>query len=153
MGTGTWAHQGQVPPYLHSLRWQPSGPSSLSAAVPACSVEPLFSSAALPLWTVTAWHLLLPGSYHICTAQHLSKEHRVRAQPEESGCQCLCLDHSWDTIAMLLASPNRKGRLGAGTLQLASSPLISACLQIKKNSEQSLQCSSPQGISLQVIVS
>lgn len=93
--TGAWTIRASHPhshhTHLHSLRWRPLGPSSLSGAVLACSAGPLSSSAAPPLWTVTAWHLLPPGSYRICTGQHLNKEYQELAHPEGSDCQGLLL--------------------------------------------------------------
>lgn len=110
--TSAWANRAK-PSHLHSLRWRLSGPSSLSGAVLACSAGPLSSSAAPPLWTVTAWHLLPLGSYHICTGQHLNKEHQELAEPEGSACGSAVLQ---STAELLLAGPEGKDRLGAGTL-------------------------------------
>lgn len=110
--TGTWP-SGLSPPYLHSLRWQRAGPSFLSGAGPACSAGPLSFSAALPLWTVTAWHLLLPGSCRICTVQHLSKEHKG-SSTRGVGLRRLWLGSTWGTTELLPASPNRLAGLEQG---------------------------------------
>lgn len=140
--TGTRANRAN-PPHLHSLRWRPSGPSSPSGAAPACSAGPLSSSAAPPLWTVTAWRLLPPGSCRTCTGQHLHKEHRESARPERSGCQGLRLSGS---SVYRRAAPGWSCGEGEARGLPASHPLTlrSAHLQMERNTGGSLQGSSPQ---------
>lgn len=57
--------------YQCSRQWRPAGPSFPSGAGPAWSAGPPSASAAPLPWSAAAWHLLRPGSCHICTGQCL----------------------------------------------------------------------------------